>query len=125
MKYKVPIALVSVTAAAFAAATFPPSDPAMIENREVTENPTLGYDYDYALTVPAVRFTDQLVIVLPEAARIDPIILYSDDSGERAFFEPITTNERQLIYKDLKAGSYRFGYTSDSPAAFLSEVFVE
>lgn len=125
--YAIPITLVSVTAAAIGITLSPSGSvntPAPVEVGQVTENTTLGYDFEYLLTVPNVGVNDSLVITLPERARVEPVILYSDDFGDRAFFENPDVNGREIRYHDLKAGDYHFVYTSESKDDTLSSVLV-
>lgn len=120
-KYAIPITLVSVVAVG-AAVTLSPTSGASIESSTITETQELGYDFDYALTLP--EYGD-LLITLPNNASPDPVILYSDDSGKREFWDqPLMPSPRELLYKELKAGSYHFVYTSPSRDDVLTKVFL-
>lgn len=127
-RVSIPIVLVSITAVAFGLATVPKDVPsgqkATVNGQSITENSTMGFDYEYAFTLPEIRGNARLVIRLPESARLDPVILFTDDTGSREFYDQPEVMDREIIYKDVKAGSYHFVYTSPNGDDTLDETSV-
>ena len=111
--YAIPIALVSVVSAATVGSMLLPEKDVTIDTQSIiTENISYGFDFEYMFSVPEIPQSANLIVRLPDAANTNPIALYTDDSGQREFYEPQDISGKVVVYPFIPEGSYTFVYTS-------------